>query len=296
MSDFAKQWGDEYNKCSIPLQGKGSKRMPEQLAVVSGSAPLLKGLIGVDKNDPTQVRGDKEKAATHKALVKEAKGYSSAASKYKKLIDVAIKATSKDEKDAYRALKKLAAHLDFISAKVEHHVVGLSKENAKALAKAGDRVEKETKAARDKGLSDKEVNAEVDYAKQLKSLSQFPTAMGQAYNKAKSAVQSIKSDPTPATYNTEMFSGGRNYTQQVSNLIKLSKDSKCPPKVKALLKGVEKYKNGLDAYGNGERRSIAADATEKEVLTYLKTFAKLVKETYPYEDEMIKFLKKNKIK
>ncbi|MCF6285816.1 MAG: hypothetical protein L3K26_11550, partial [Candidatus Hydrogenedentes bacterium] len=105
-----------------------------------------------------------------------------------------------------------------------------------------------------------------------------------------------KSDPTVATYNKEMNSGGRNYTQQVSNLIKLSKDSKCPPKVKAVLKGVEKYKTALDLYGNGDRRRIPDDTSDKDVMTYLKNFAKLLKETYPYAEDMMAYLKKHKMK
>lgn len=296
MSDFAKVWGDEYNKCIQPLQGKGSKRMPEQLAVADGSGPLLKALVGIDKNDPASMKAGKDREKIHKALEKEVKGYTSAASKYKKTIDVALKSTSKDEKDAYRALKKLRAHLDLVSAQVEHHMTSNSKANVKASEKSYDKVNKETEKARNKGMSDAEVKDEVDYAKQLRSLVQFPTAVKAAFAKAKTAVQAIKSDPTAATYNREMHAGGRNYTQQVSNLIKLSKDSKCPPKVKDVLKGIEKYKSALDSYGNGDRRSVPADMSEKDILAYLKTFARLLKETYPYAEDMMTYLKKHKMK
>ncbi len=296
MSDFAKTWGDEYNKCAQPLQGKGSTRMPEQLAVVGGSGPLLKALVGVDKNDSSVLRAGKEREAMHKTLGKEVKNFKSAAAKYGKLIDVAVKKTGKGEKDAYRALKKLRAHLDNVDAMIEHHWTSNSKALDKANEKAGKRIDKERDAAYKAGKSDTEVNEDTDYAKQLRSLVQFPTAVKAAYTKAKSAVQSIKSDPTVATYNKEMNSGGRNYTQQVSNLIKLSKDSKCPPKVKAVLKGVEKYKTALDLYGNGDRRRIPDDTSDKDVMTYLKNFAKLLKETYPYAEDMMAYLKKHKMK
>ena len=93
-----------------------------------------------------------------------------------------------------------------------------------------------------------------------------------------------------------MNSGGRNYTQQVSNLIKLSKDSKCPPKVKEILKGLSKYKAALDAYGDGNRRRIPDDTSDKDVMIYLKNFAKLLKETYPYAEDMMTYLKKHKMK
>jgi len=296
VSDYAKKWGDEYNKCIQPLQGKGSRRMPEQLEVVSGSAPLLKALIAIDKSDPSAMKAGKEREAVHKALEKEVKGYTAAAAKYGKLIDVAIKKTSKDDKDAYRALKSLKAHLDMISAQIEHHMTTTSKANVKASDKSFERVEKETEKARKKGMSDQEIKEEVDYAKQLRSLVQFPTAVKAAYAKATAAVQTIKSDPTPATYNREMHAGGRNYTQQVGNLIKLSKDSKCPPKVKDLLKGLDAYKSQLDAYGNGARRSIPADTSEKDLMDYLKTFARLIKDTYPYAQDMQAYLKKNTMK
>lgn len=296
MSDYAKTWGDEFNKCIQPLQGKGSPRTAETITVAKGSAPLLKALIAVDKLDPAVMKTGKEREKVHKALGKEVKSFKSEASKYGKLIDAAIKKTSKDEKDAYRALKKLKAHLDNVDAMIEHHWTSSSKALDKANQKAGERIDKERDAAYKAGKSDKEVNAETDYAKQLRSLIQFPTAVKAAYTKAKSAVQSIKSDPTAATYNKEMNSGGRNYTQQVSNLIKLSKDSKCPPKVKEVLKGIEKYKSALDAYGNGDRRRIPDDTSEKDVIAYLKTFARLLKETYPYAEDMMAYLKKHKMK
>ena len=296
VSDFAKKWGDEYNKCIQPLQGKGSRRMPEQLAVVSGSAPLLKALVGIDKNDPSALKAGSEREKVHKALQKEVKAYTAAASKYSKLFDAAIKKTPKDDKEAYRALKKLKSHLDMISAQVEHHMTTTSKANIKASDKSFERVEKETKKARDKGMDDEAVKKEVDYAKQLRSLVQFPTAVKAAYTKATAAVQTIKSDPSPETYNKEMFAGGRNYTQQVGNLIKLSKDSKCPPKVKDILKGLNAYKSQLDAYGNGDRRRIPTDTSEKDVMAYLKTFARLIKDTYPYAQDMQAYLKKHKIK
>jgi hypothetical protein len=296
MSDFAKKWGDEYNKCVQPLQGKGSKRMPEQLAVVSGSAPMLKSLVAIDKNDPSTMKAGKDREKVHKVLEKEFKTYNSAASKYSKVMDTAIKKTSKDDKDAYRALKKLKTHLDYISAQVEHHMTTTSKANIKASEKSFEKVTKETEKARKKGMTDEEVKAEVDYAKQLRSLVQFPTAVKAAYTKAKSAVQTIKSDPTVATYNKQMEAGGRNYTQQVSNLIKLSKDSKCPKKVKAVLKGIEKYKSALDLYGNGARRRLDNSTSDKDVMTYLKNFATLLKETYPYAEDMMAYLKKHKLK
>ncbi len=296
MPNFMKLWMDDYNKCCIPLQGKGAKKLPEHLAVVRGNLGVDAALKKVDANDPFSKNAGKERDAIHKVLEKEVKGYEAEAAKYKKLIDAALKVTAKTEKDAYRALKKLAAHLDLITAQIVHHMTTYSKESTKATAKADARVEKETKAAQKKGLSDDDVKKEVDYAKQLKSLSQFPTAVVTAYAKAKVTVQNIKSDPTPATYNKEMEAGGRNYTQQLGNLIKLSKDSKCPPDLKVILKGIDAYKGAVDAYGNGPRRKIADDTSEKNVLDFLKGFARLVKESYPFATEMKEYLKNHKLK
>lgn len=298
MSNFAKTWGDEYNKCCKPLQGKGAIRTVESRTVLEGTGPLLKTLVAIDKNDPIALKpGSKERAAMHKALEKELKNFKSEVSKYRKILDAGIKTTDKgDYKDAYRSMKQLRAHLDNVEAMVEHHCFTTSKEAQKAQDKSYERVQKETEAARKKGLSDKEVNEEVDYAKQLRSLGQFSTAVKSAATKAKSAVQAIKADPTPDTYNKAMSEGGRNYTQQISNLVKLSKDSKCPPKVKALLSGIDKYKSSLDAYGNGDRRSIPSTTSDKDVIKYTKEYVQLLKDTGPYAEKMVEFLKKNKLK
>lgn len=297
MSDFAKMWGDEYNKCSQPLQGKGSIRTVESRTVLEGTGPLLKCLVAIDKADPTSVRDPKERAKVHAVLVKELKSLKAEAAKYGKAIDAALKTTSKDEyKDAYRAMKSLRAHLDFVVAKIEHHANTTDKDTQKAIDKAGERVEKETEAARKKGLDDDQVKDEVDYAKQLKSLAQISTGAKVAVARAKAAVQAIKSDPTPTTYNHEMDTGGRNYTQQISNLVKLSKDSKCPPKVKAILNGIDKYKSELDSYGNGAKRSVALNATSAEITKNLKEYVQLVKDTYPYAESLIEYLKKHKLK
>lgn len=297
MSDFAKLWGDEYNKCSQPLQGKGSLRTVESRTVLEGTGPLLKCLVAIDKADPIPVRDPKEREKVHGVLVKELKSFKTEAAKYGKAIDAALKTTSKDtHKDAYRALKSLRAHLDVVVTKIEHHANVTSKDTQKALDKAGERTDKEYEAARKKGLSDEQVNEEVDYAKQLKSLVQFSTAAKSAVARAKAAVQAIKSDPTPATYNQEMDTGGRNYTQQISNLVKLSKDSKCPPKVKALLNGIDGYKNELDAYGNGAKRRVADTATPADINKLLKEYVQLVKDTYPYAESLMDYLKKHKLK
>ena len=297
MSDFAKKWGEGYNKCIQPLQGKGSPRTKETISVAEDSAPLLKALIAIDKTDPMTKNAGKEREKLHKGLEKEVKGFKSAASKYKKLIAAAVKTTDKgDHKDAYRSLKTLGAHLDTVDAAIDHHLFTSSKQFEKDSMKARERVEKETDKAQKKGLSDVDVNKEADYAKQLRQLTQFSTQVKTVATKAKSAVQAIKADPTPKTYNDVMESGGRNYTQQFVNLIKLSKDAKCPPKVKELLKGLDGYRSGLSAYGDGNRRRIPLDTPEKDVLAYNKEFVQLLKATYPYAEKMQAYLKKHKLK
>ena len=297
MSDFAKRWGDGYNKQVQPLQGKGSPRTAEVITVAKGSAPLLKALVAVDSTDPMKVNAGKEREKLNEALAKVVKAFKSESSKYGKLIDAAIKATSKgDYPDAFRALKSLKAHLEHIDAAIEHHLATSSKAAEKAQLAARDRVQKETDAARTKGKTDKEVNEDVDYAKQLVQFTQFATQSKTVATKAKAAIQAIKADPTPETYNDVMDKGGRNYTQLMSNLVKLSKDSKCPPKVKELLNGLDKYKAGLDAYGGGDRRKVPLTFTKDQVIAYTKEYVQVVKETYPYAEKLQAYLKKNKLK
>ncbi|MBX3179063.1 MAG: hypothetical protein KF886_17040 [Candidatus Hydrogenedentes bacterium] len=297
MSDFAKRWGDVYNKQVQPLQGKGSPRSAEVITVAKGSAGLLKALVELDKNDPMQKNAGKEREALHKTFEKAAKTYKSESARYGKLIDAAIKATGKGEyPEAFRALKSLKAHLDHTDASVEHHAATTTKDADKAQTAARDRVEKEKAEGRKKGKTDEEINKDTEYAKQLIQFTQFATQSKTVATKAKSAVQAIKADPTPQTYNDAMDKGGRNYTQLMSNLIKLSKESKCPPKVKELLNGLDKYKAGLDAYGGGDRRKIPLTTTRDEVLRYNKEYVEILKATYPYAEKLQAFLKKNKLK
>lgn len=297
MSDFAKRWGDVYNKQVQPLQGKGSPRSAEVITVAKGSAGLVKALDAIDGADPMSVKPGKEREAMHKTFEKAAKTYKAESAKYGKLIDAAIKATSKGEyPEAFRALKSLKAHLDHTDAAIEHHAATTSKEAAKAQEAAASRVEKEKADLRKKGQSDEDVNKGTEYAKQLIQFTQFATQSKTVATKAKSAVQAIKADPTPQTYNDAMDKGGRNYTQLMSNLIKLSKESKCPPKVKELLNGLDKYKAGLDAYGGGDRRKIPLTTTKDEVLRYNKEYIEILKGTYPYAEKLQAYLKKNKLK
>ncbi|MCF6285815.1 MAG: hypothetical protein L3K26_11545 [Candidatus Hydrogenedentes bacterium] len=274
MSDFAKKWSQEYDKNFQSLKGKDSPKGAEIDAVTKSAAPLLKALTAIDKIDPAKKSAGKEREKACAELEKEAKNFTTAAAKFSKAIDEAVKKTSKTaSKGAYRALKSLRAQLNDLNARMEQHLSDAAKTGNAGDAKKGG-----------------------DDAKPLKALGQFSTAVKTAATKVKVGVQTIKSTPTPATYNEVMKEAGKKYTKLFTDLLKLSKDSKCPAEVKTLLKGLDKHSADLAAYGGGNKSTAPKAASEKEVLALLKSFVKVLKETYAYAEKVQEYLKKNKTK
>lgn len=292
---FADDWGSVYNKGILAFTGRKKVAVHELEEVVKGTSALVTSLAALDRTDPAEGRPE-EAAAKHKAFIAEQKKLAKAADKYAAVLDGAIAATDKIlHAEAYRELKVLRKQLDLVVAKVESKAVSASKEYGKAQTKLSAEIQKTENKLRGEGLDDNQVNAEINYLRQQRLLVGWPALTKAALAKAAAAVPKIKADPTPATYKREMAAGGRDISQQMSNLIKLISDPKCPDSLSEQMAGLADHGANLAAFGNGDKREVAGNATAPEVLARIKEFAELTKALVPYYDRMVKYLSKHKL-
>jgi hypothetical protein len=292
---FADDWGAVYNKSILAFTGRNKVAVRELEDVVKGTGPLATALAGLDQNDPEQGK-IAERPARYKAFVAEQKPMKKAGEKYAAVLDKAIKATDKDiHPEAYRELKVLRKHLDFVASKVETKAVKCSKEYDKAQTKLSEAIEKAQTKLREEGLDDAEINIETDFLKQQRALLGWPAITKTALAKAVVAVQKVKADPTPDTYKTAMDQGGRDMTQQMSNLVKLITDTKCPASLKRQVAEVSAYRQTLADFGNGAKRQVANDASREQVLAQVQEFSQLCKAMMPIYEKMVKYLSKHKL-
>lgn len=292
---FADDWGNVYNKSVQSFSGRKKVAVRELDQVRDGTSALMESLAALDENDPTEGRQD-EKAKRLKAFAAEQKKLAKVATKYGAALDAAIKKTDKDIwPEAYRELKVMQKKLDAITAKVESRLVTCSKEYVAEQRKLGEKITKTTEKERAKGATDDEVNKATAFLKQQRMMIGWTKLTKAALAKAIATAQAIKADPTAQTYNTEMWSGGRDLTQQMVNLIKLVQDPKCPKEVVKLMDGLPAHRNHLAEFGDGAKRKIDVNASKNQVETLNKEFSQLVKTMVPYFDKMSKYLTKHKI-
>ncbi len=292
---FADEWGKVYNKSILAFTGRNKVAVRELEDVVKKTSELVTSLTTMDQTDPSE-GSMTERATRYKAFTAEQKTLKKATDKYAGVLDKAIKATDKDlHSEAYRELKVLRKHLDLVVAKVESRAVTCSKEYAKAQEKLSAAIDKAQQKLREQGADDEQVNAETDYLKQQRLLTGWPAMTKAALAKAVAAVQKIKADPSPDTYNVEMAAGARDMTQQMSNVIKLVTDAKCPASLVREMAGLSNHRTALADFGNGAKRQVVGTATQNEILAQLAEFSGLTKNMLPYYDKMVKYLSKHKL-
>jgi hypothetical protein len=292
---FADDWGNVYNKSILEFTGRKKVAVRELDGVRDGATDLVKSLATLDANDPTQ-GSPQEKPKRLKAFAAEQKNLTKAAAKYGAILDVAIKKTDKNIwPDAYRELKVMRKKLDAITSKVESRLVICSKEYIAEQKKIGEKIAKTTEKERAKGATDDEVGEATNFLKQQRMMIGWTKLTKAALAKAVATAQAIKADPTAQTYNTEMWSGGRDMTQQMVNLIKLVQDPKCPKEVVKLMDGLPPHRNHLAEFGDGAKRKIDVNTPKNQVEALNKEFSQLVKAMVPYFDKMSKYLTKHKI-
>ena len=297
MSTYAKDWGDVWNKSMVPFTKARRGLIPELDAVWKGTGPLVKSLSALDQNDPGRLDRNKlkERKKALDASLKEFKTLQKEAAKYAKLIDLAFKNTDKDlQKECYRELKVLRAHLDWVEKAVHNALTLQSEEYQKQDAKAAANIKAAQEKARSEGKNDEEVKVATAFHKYIKLLVMFPTAAKAAGAVALKAIQAIKAEPTKAVYDKEMDHGGRNYTQQINNVIELARHKDCPADLRMALRGLVGYGAALKEFGGGAKRNAPQGADANAILGLVKEYSLLVKATIGYVDVVSNYVKKNK--
>ena len=298
---FHDEWGAVFNKSINAFTGRNkvqTQRGGTELEdVVKGTNALMGSLKTLDGLNPAIVPEPKAKAATLKLFSKEMTGpFAGAAKKYNGVLDAAIKVTDKIvHPQAYRELKVLKTQLALMVAKVDSVYTTNAKDNLKALAKADEALKKETEAARGKGMSDDQVKDHVYLLKAKKLLLQYVPVANSAFAKAAAAVQKIKADPTPATYNRVMDDGGRDLSTQINNLYKITSDKNAADwaLVKAL-PDLKPYSVKLSQFGSGEKRTVDNFVDADNILLLLKEFSALIKSLVPIHATAVTEIKKMK--
>lgn len=282
---FKHDWETVYNKSIISFTGRNKVGgTPERNAledVVKETVGLVASMGRLDDSNP----GTSDDPATAvKVFGKELTGtFAKERAKYDKFLDVAIKLIDKAQwPQPYRELKVLKTQLNLIASKAEGALESYSKETTKAKEKADSALDKKREELRKKGMGDNQINDETYLLKAKKLLLIFNTATKTAFAKAAAAVQQIKADPTPTTYNAVMSSGGRDLSQQFLNLIKIVNDPKAKdwPLVKNM-PDLSPFEDDLKAFGNGDKRTVANDASKQDVLTLTGEFSKMMKGLIP---------------
>ena len=293
---FSTDWGNAFNKAILAFTGRNKVAVRELENVVKGTSPLVQSLVKLDANNPRDAKpADKPKVL--KAFEKELKGpFAKECKKYEGTLDTALKRTDKDiHPEAYRQLKVLKTQLALVASQAESTYTTSSKETAKAMDKLGAQVDKEQAKLRGKGLDDDAINDQTYLLKAKKLLLIYIPAGKVAMSKAVAAIQAIKSDPTPKTYNAAMPTGGRDLSQQFANLIKIveSPNAKDWPLVKAL-PNLSGHKARLAAFGNGSKRTVPDTATKAQVLALCTEFSTMVKALMPVHEIGVAQVKKMK--
>lgn len=103
----------------------------------------------------------------------------------------------------------------------------------------------------------------------------FLTSLRAEVAKGLAAAQRVKASPTAETYNDEMYKAGRNITQILNNIPKLTTAGKVlPPGIPANHAALAA---ALTPFGNGNLATVPAGATEATVLANIKQYNQAVK-------------------
>lgn len=304
MLDYATKLTQAYNKAStdIALACRGARPTPTDpkmalkgfLAPVGSKYAPVAGIIEeLSKLDFNAVNPGPEREKQLKAAALQLKALKPVMSRYTTELNTVLTAQVPFEgqakaalkacsPDVYRSVKVLKTELEAIAARAVQNWESFDKqdETDKINATGNKKVSK---------IDDDQERKQAKLVVNAKAaLLTFSPKLKSALAKAIAAIQKIKGDPTPATYNSEMNNAGRDVSQNVANIrkwqahpeIREMKAVKAMPSAAALADAIAEF-------GDGAKRSIDATATQVDVLNRLKEFSALVKEiNTTYSDVM----------
>lgn len=175
---------------------------------------------------------------------------------------------------AYRSTKLLKTEVEAIAARAVSNWEQYDKqEKANEIIRKGK--EKTEKIADDAARNHAR---EVSNAKA--ALLTFAPKLKSAVAKGAAAVQKIKADPTPKTYNEQMNSAGRDLSQNIVNIDKWRKHPDIFNKFKEVqaMQDPGNIAGRIAAFGNGPRRTVDAHAMQQHILAELKDYSAILKD------------------
>lgn len=257
------------------IQGRKFKDLPGRDDAVSTMSKMFKATTSQDTCDPiNSPRGTKANAKDNlekrnEMFGKNLKLFKSDAKKMVTALKLMLAATTKAaEPDLYRDLKIVITGTDAFVARMTQHAATWA--NSAKDSKSYDKVQDV------KDFNEKKTASE---ARALEiSLRDLKVSLNSSLKKAIAATQKIKSDPTPATYNTVIDKGGRDLYMSLVAIEKIKGDTKLGPKAKKI-PSPGAHLNDIKQYGEsaGQFRKLATTATANDVTNQIKLFNQLVK-------------------
>lgn len=246
-------WSKSWNQKFLEDTAKEVSKMKEKLK-------------GCDVNAEAFAKENKSKydAEVEKRLAAQLQYFAQSAAAFEALVSTFIPLLNKKIEEQKKLRDKPMP--DLLAASV---VRGLKilKTSLDAIAKANDQWHANSKSVAES------LGKQLD---QMASIAKnFLSSLKAEVAKALAAAQRVKADPTPDTYNAEMYKAGRNVTQIIGNIPKLTaKGYALPPSIPA---NYAQLGQPLVPFGNGNLASVPKTATAATILANIKTFNQAIK-------------------
>lgn len=276
MPDWNKDWNKLTDKPLALIQDRKYKELPGRDVVVTTMNRMFQATTSQDTCDPIEApRGSKatEKDNMNKRLEMFGKNlalFKKDGAKMVTALKQMLAATSKaTEAELYRNLKVVITGTDAFVARMEQHAATWA--NKAKDDKSWDKVQ-EVQDPTDRKAASEARALEI-------SLRDLRVSLNASLKKALAAAQRIKSDPTAATYNTEIDKGGRDLYMSLVAIQKIKGDTKLGPKAKkipapgTLLVDIKQYGESAGSF-----RTLPDNSTDVQVKAQIKLFGQLVKQ------------------
>jgi len=293
---LCKVWNATFNKCVISFTGRKKVDIDELEPILKESGPFVTALETLDKIDiftSEELRKKNFKAfvAANKQLKKVAKVYSTK-------IDLALKAVDKAaHPQIHKDIKLLSKQIDAFLSEVDAAEQTHTNEAKKQQNNAFDEGKKQRAKLQKQGFENQDLKEKMNYFTKSRVLVSFPVNGKKALSDGALAIQKLKADPTPATYNS-VFSGngpGRVVSTQFLNVSYLVQHADAPADLKQEMSAIRTWDNELGAFGDGAKNSVAPNATKELILERAGEFKAMLVGLTPLYTKLCTYLKKHKI-
>ena len=299
--DYAKQWGEAYNKANIVFTSDVKSVMNSDstagrnfrtfLQPAVDSVSLLSALCALDEIS-LEGANERDRAALPANIKKFTAALATLASEKKKYladVDDILKLTipvpeknKNGEKlprkikegfpQSYRHLKILKTTIEAIYAKAEQALDGAN--NRDELRKINEK----KIAAMDKAESEEQRKAIQEEARFKNFLLMFSKAFKSSMMKGGAAIQRMKAAPTREVYNAEMSTAGRDIAQNMNNVAIMKKNPKFKShRLLSKLPDPGPLADELTPYADGKLLMLPTGTSDEDVKKHLANFVRVYK-------------------